>query len=662
MKTVRKMLFLAGLAFVSACADYLDIVPDGTMKIENIFIQRSEALHALAKVYSYIPPYDATHMSPMLLGDEWIGRIDYDNNNDQLIPFRIMRGLQSVESTPMGYWSGTGQGDRKASDLYEGIRQANVFLQYIHLVPDMTDDEKADWSAQVKFLKAYYHFILLQHYGPIVIVDNIVDPGETSKDILYPSRSKVEDCFDYIINLIDEAIPKLSTRTISFDLGQIDQTIAKSIKARVLLFRASPFFNGNRETFGDFYDHDGEPFFPQVYDREKWKDALDAINDAITACESVELGLYRYNKVFYTYDTTDIRRNPERMQMFYDLRCVITDPWNKELVWGYSNINNFYSTSWDEIPKAANIRLPSGADYQTGGGRGPQNSTVSSGQWLAATYNMVERYYTKNGLPIDEDPEFDENKKYNIVTTPGIEDPGYDEISGLMQPGVDVINLYLNRELRFYANLGISGGYFRSHRYKIKGMMFYNAEGGRDTHEEYLCTGIGVQKFVHPESASDWTFWQIPFPYPIIRMADLYLMKAEVLNEYYDTPTQEVYDAINKVRQRAGIPDVEDAWKNAEVHPDYHLSKDGMREIILRERSIELAFEGSRYWDMIRHRRATTEFSNAILGWNTLGESARTFFVLEPKQSRKFSTTNYLFPIDLNEINTNSNLIQNPGW
>jgi hypothetical protein len=660
MKTVRKILLLAGLVFVSACTEYLDVVPDGTMKIESLFVQRSEAIQALAKVYSYIPPYDATHLSPLILGDEWLGRIDFDNNADLLVPIRVMRGLQSEENTLLGYWSGTG-GERKASDLYEGIRQTNVFLQYVDLITDMTETERADWIAQVKFLKAFYHFILLQHYGPIALVDNVVDPGETSKEILYTSRSKVEDCFDYIINLIDEAIPNLRVRAISSDLGQIDQTVAKAFKARVMFFRASPFFNGNMETFGDFYDHDGQPFFPIVYDKEKWKEALDAIDDAIRTCEESHLGLYRYNKVYYTYDTSEVRRNPERMQTLYDLRCLITDPWNKEVVWGYSNITNYYTPSDGEIAKAANIRLPRNPDY-TGNGNSPVNSSMSSGQWLGAGYNMIERYYTKNGLPLNEDTTYREERKYEIVTTPGAGSPEYDDILGIMQPGVDVISLYMNRELRFYANLGITGGYYRSHRYKIRTMMFYDTEGGRDTHEEYLHSGIGVQKFVHPESASDQIFWQIPFPYPIIRMADLYLMRAEALNEYLDVPTQDVYDAINLVRRRAGIPDVEDAWKNAKLHPNYHLSKDGMREIILQERSIELAFEGSRYWDMIRHRRAVSEFSTAMLGWNTKGETARTFFVLEPKQSRKFTVTNYLFPIDLNEMNTNSKLIQNPGW
>jgi hypothetical protein len=662
MKTIRRILVLAVLFIVAACSKFLDVVPDNTMKLEDIFVQRSEAINALAKVYSYLPRIDDVNVSSFTLGDEFIGMLTFDIEDDKLRPIRIMRGLQSTSNPHLGTWSGKGG----ASDLYEGIRQANVFLKYSNNVYDLSDSEKAEWNAQVIFLKAYYHFLLLQQYGPIVIADELIDPAETSKDILFPKRTKIDDCFDYIIGLMNEAIPKLRERVNQLDYGQVDQVAAKAIKARVLLFRASPFFNGNRDIFGDFYDHDGQPFFPQTYEKEKWKDAIDAINDAIATCEKNGIEMYRFNKVFYKFDEDLAEANPERMQTLYDLRMVVTDPWNNELVWGYSNLLHYNDGGYvrqDELAHTANIRLPVN-DLYTGNGNSERNSHFASGQWLAANYRVAERYYTQNGLPIDEDPAFDPDRKFDVVTTPPIDSPAYSEYIGLLQPGVETVYMYLNREPRFYANLGISGGYFRSHRYRINTTMLYNGEGGRHAStfpDEYLATGIGIQKLVHPESGSGWYFWQVNFPYPIIRLADLYLMKAEALNEYKDKPDKEVWDAINIVRRRAGIPDVEVAWTNAKT-ANKHTTQSGMRDIILQERGIELSFEGSRYWDMVRHKRAVNEFSTPILGWNTLGLTGRTFFILEPKQTRKFTVMNYLWPLDLDEMNTNKNLIQNPGW
>lgn len=652
MKRLQRIVLLTTLVFFASCEGYLDVVPDNTLKLENIFDLKTDAWNALAKVYSYIPQVDQTHVTTWTMGDEWIGRLDLDDVSGNLRGMRIMRGLQSQTSPQLGTWSGTQGG----SPLYEGIRQADVFLDNIDKVRDMTEQEKADWSAQVKFLKAYYAFLLVQRYGPIVIPSKMATPESTSDELFQP-RAKVEDCFDFILKLMDEAIPDLTERTLSNDMGQVDQVVAKAIKARVLFFRASPFFNGNQEYFGDFLDTDGEPFFPMAYDNEKWKQALDATNEAIAAAEANGLGLFHYEKEPYAYDRDAFSANGENMQTLYDLRMVICDPWNKEVVWGYSNLN-YYGQG--ELAHSSNIRLPEGY------GDGVKNTASYSWQWMAASYQVAERYYTKNGLPINEDLTFDIGSMHDLSVTPGAADPEYTALNGIMQPGAETVNLYLNREPRFYANLGITGGYWRAHTVRINTMMYAGTDGGYNSSQhstDFLCTGIGVQKFVHPESQSG--AWQrtIKFPYPIIRMADLYLMKAEASNEY-SGPSQEVYDAINLVRERAGIPDVEVVWADPTLAKtvNKHLTKEGMREIILHERSVELAFEGKYFWDMQRHKLAASVFSSPIWGWTHTGTTGSSFFVLEVKQARRFTIRDYLWPIDLNEMNTNGKLVQNPGW
>jgi hypothetical protein len=293
-----------------------------------------------------------------------------------------------------------------------------------------------------------------------------------------------------------------------------------------------------------------------------------------------------------------------------------------------------------------------------------------SGQFLAASYQMLERYYTENGLPIDEDLSYVESAKLRSAIVPESKsDPLYLKYVGLMQPGDTVIRLLLDREIRFYADLVITGGYSRSHRYLIKTKMYQDTPGGRNTQknqENYLPTGIGIQKMVHPESASGHYFTQTRFPYPFIRLADLYLMKAEALNEYLEEKEDRgpVWDEVNKVRNNYGIKNVETVWSNRSLArtPDKHKSKSGMRDIILQERAIEFAFEGIHYWDMVRHNRATTEFSQPITGWNANGRRRADFFLIRTIQFRRFPRSSYLWPISVNEINTNSNLINNPGW
>jgi hypothetical protein len=521
----------------------------------------------------------------------------------------------------------------------------------------MTSEEITDWTAQVNFLKAYYHFLLLRQYGPIVIMDKSI-PLDAVSDDLFLRRNKVEECFDFIIKLMNKAIPDLAERASLTNLGQVDKVAALAIKARVMLFRASPFFNGNRQYYEDFLDHNGEPFFPLDDKPEKWQDALDAVNEAITLCETNGLGLYEYDKITYPYDRDDAIANNSAMKTFYDLRMLIVDPWNKELIWGRTyNIERS-----DALASTSNIRLP------TGYGDGTINTSGFSEQYMGATYAMLERYYTKNGLPLDEDLTFDPVTKLDIITIPGMETPEYQPLRGILQPGAEIPRLYLDREIRFYANLGITGGYWRAHSVKILTSMLSSGVGGFESNftSNFLCTGIGVQKLVHPDSKSG--SWQrvVKFPYPIIRMADLYLMKAEILNEIQG-PGQPVWDEINKVRRRAGIPDVEKVWSDATlVRPrslNNHLDKDKMRDIILQERGVEFAFEGgNRFWDMHRHKRALTEFSSSAMGWSYDGFEPEYFFVIKPVQTRRFLFRDLLWPLSVKEMNINSNLIQNPGW
>jgi hypothetical protein len=640
------------------------------MTLEDIFLTKKNAIQALANAYSFLPHLDAPDKSPWLFGDEMVGTIMYETTVDRLLPIRLMRGLQSVTNPILGQWSGS----NGAEALYRGINQTNIFLDNIEICADLDEKTKTDWKAQVKFLKAYYHFLLVQSYGPIVISDQVISPEETSLELLFPKRSKIDDCFDYIIRTMTEAIPYLKDVTAETDYGQINKSVATAIKARVLLTRARPFFNGNRYLYSDFLDSDGQPFFPQEAKAEKWQEAITAINEAIATCTANGHAMYTYpsSKNIETYDTADMRIAPERLQTLYDVRYTVIDPWNIEIIWGHSNIEQFTYVDddmlrWGELQTAACPKLPP-KDIYTGANEFEAKGNVfGSGNCLGATLRMTDRFYTKNGLPITEDLTFDVDNKYQIVTTPGIEDAGYTDIAGILQPGFQTIKLHLDREIRFYTTLGVAGSYFRAQRYRINCNMFYGDDCGRGVgqrpDEAYYTTGVGVQKLVHPQTSGGWGWRSIFFPYPIIRMADLYLMKAEAINAF-SGPSQEVFDALNVVRRRAGVPDVEKVWADPTLakRPNAHLDKEELRKIILQERSIELAFEGSRYWDVIGYLDAVAEFSKPVLGWNTLGGDPQTFFIIEPKQNRRFTPANYLWPINLGELNINANMKQNPGW
>ena len=219
-------ILLTGI-FSPSCRDFLDVVPDNTLTLEDIFSLRSEAYNALAKIYSYMPREDFSDQSSWLLGDEYMAmqRYTFESLTTRVRGMQIMRGLQTASSPLLGYWSGTGGIDRS---LYEAIGICNVFIEHIDLVHDMDPREKAEWKAQAIFMKAYYHFLLLQRYGPIVIADEMV-AVDAPIDELFPRRSKIDECFDYIVRTIDLALPNLELIKTSTELGMVDQLAALAI-------------------------------------------------------------------------------------------------------------------------------------------------------------------------------------------------------------------------------------------------------------------------------------------------------------------------------------------------------------------------------------------------------------------------------------------------
>ena len=176
--------------------------------------------------------------------------------------------------------------------------------------------------------------------------------------------------------------------------------------------------------------------------------------------------------------------------------------------------------------------------------------------------------------------------------------------------------------------------------------------------------GIAIKKLVHPETQN--LAWQriMHYPFPLIRLADLYLMYAEALNEYIG-PSDEAYRYLNMVRERSGIPNIEKVWSNNEIvyEPGKHLTKEGLREIIHQERTVELSFEGHQYDDVRRWKECDKQFTKPVQGWNSFQESAENFYNLVTLQTRTWITPrDYFTPLSISVLNANPNLVQNPGW
>lgn len=153
---------------------------------------------------------------------------------------------------------------------------------------------------------------------------------------------------------------------------------------------------------------------------------------------------------------------------------------------------------------------------------------------------------------------------------------------------------------------------------------------GKAYKKTFSNTGYNVRKFCVPKSVSP-EFNTNPANWIVYRYADVLLKKAEALNEMGQTAAAEI--PLNIVRKRAGLPAVSG------------LSQDAMREKIIHERRMELAFEGHRWFDMIRigNGQYAVEFLHSIGKTNA-------------------NLNRLIFPIPQTERDANPLIEQNPGY
>jgi hypothetical protein len=289
----------------------------------------------------------------------------------------------------------------------------------------------------------------------------------------------------------------------------------------------------------------------------------------------------------------------------------------------------------------------------------------------APTLNMVETFYTNNGVPIDEDLTWDYGNRYDVIQTPLFDSNNENFHEFYIEDDYYTAKLHTYREPRFYSSIGFDGGkWFSLETENINFIPHLNAKAGaasgKQGFEIYSITGFFAKKLVHYENIISLQGSTIKgYSFPIIRLSDLYLMYSEALNETKAAPDAEVYEYIQRVRTRAGLDaggDILNTWQMYSTNPSKPMTKDGMRKIIHQERMIELALEGHRYWDLKRWKLATEYFNKPIQGWNIFRSDVEGFYEVENIFYRNFSTKDYLWPISQNELLRNPNLIQNPGW
>lgn len=512
--------------------------------------------------------------------------------------------------------------------LYENIQRVNIFLSKINSVPCKTELEevhKSQMIGEALFIRAFEYTQLLLGYGGVILSDR---PFTLDQDFKSVNRSSLKNTMDFILSDIDQAISYLPKKG-NIEQGRATQGAAAALRSRLLLFCASKLVNGG------FSPSDTLVSFIDGTQTDRWIAARDAAKYIIDGLFGIYTLSGTSNDPPSPLTETDIKNYCDNYYNIFNQKGL----WNDETIWGIQ-----YISKGGSINRANLWNGPLG--YHNWGNNQPTESAVRSFEMADGTKFQWDKY-----SPGD---------KYLRAATAEelINDPRR--------------NPYTGREPRFYSCILFHGAKWQSRPSDVVSFdplgiiqtgHFYYSSGkiksfGIDTRSGLITpwsspiSGYFLRKFmdinIEGQSQNNSNTW-VEFRY-----AEVLLNYAEACIELGGSDLQKGLDALNTVRNRAGLPD--------RLTTDQDLA----REYIRHERSIEFFAEGHRWYDIRRWMIAESVIENVLVMKIKEFEDGPMEWRLDPfsvLDNRAFTSKNfYWLPIPKTEIIKAPQILNNPGY
>lgn len=590
MKIYSKIILgLAAVGTLAACEDQMEYHEYGVYDKEYMQNYWSRVAGFTTVIYNDLDYDFGNHYAGALLASASDESV-YSHEGNTIEAF--WNGAWSP-STPLSYtWDAA----------WEGISYCNLLIdEFSNLTFDDWYNDKTyaanlyrvnNFKYEARWARAYFYFTLVRQYGKVPLK---VSNGEASEDNSLqqmPADSIfafIESECDAIKDSIVKEWDKLGVYALNYtDDGRANDLAVLALKAHAALYHASPLFNESN-------------------DKELWKKALDAHKELFEACNSTVYNPSMFRDSLMTSSDFATKRNIKLHSSYAELFDGTKT---------YTIDEVFFCRRVAAANSYEKYNFPIGLT-NAGGGNCP-------------TQNLVDAYETINGLPIAEDPEYD-----------GVNAP------------------YANRDPRLAATIAVNGEQWPDALNNASGGLetYYNGVNGLPT-TYGTPTGYYLKKYcnkaqdITTSSATTSTHCYIYF-----RLGEFYLNFAECMMEYYgDVTTQGDYgmsalEAVNLVRQRAGMPDLAAA--------------DLTQERYRNERRVELAFEGHRFWDIRRWKAGEEQdlnITSANITFNQV-DSVSTYGAPEVLETRTWQDKYYFFPIPQDELlQSSGGWEQTPGW
>jgi hypothetical protein len=636
---IRLLMVLPGIV---SC-DFLDKEPDDELTLEMVFHDKTRTEDWLAGIYTAIPdPFGK-------------GRSNYDLYADD---FSINSGIEAFDADAITKIRGNWNSDSPWKmnfwgDLPARIRAAYIFIANVrpNIAQGVPPEEVELMKAECKFLIAYYYYLLVNSYGAVPFQEGLADLNTPVEELMMGQRP-YDEMINWIDNELQEAAKLLpASYTEAHKYGRATSVMCLAVRARMLLFAASPLVNGNgsqRPEYANYVNDKGERIFNSGYDRKKWERAVKACKELIDLAHDNGHALYYEHNADGSIDP---------FMSYAYMSLMEFNKGNREILFARPHCDYGYFER----------------EAQPFGSRG-------SG-FMGVTQTLVDAFFMKNGLPAILGYEAD-GKTPIINTASGYTERGFSteddirktkwiEAQDASSNKVDnpvtntgTYNMYCNREPRFYVSVRYNDQWHRASNRKLDmymGGVDNPKPGGWDEPEN----GYLQFKRIHPNT--DLAGSGVPFrPGILYRLGEAYLNYAEALNEWDPAQTSEILLYLNKIRERAGIP----AYGSGTGQIPAPAGQADMRKAIHRERRVELNCEFAIRFDDIRRWCQIEELLSVdFYGMNRNGTeksddpgNSMAFYVRTQYFKRGFTWKNYWIPVHQNQIDKNPNLRQLPGW
>lgn len=653
-KILYIILFFCSTGSFYSCTDYLNV--------DKYFYDQLTMDSAFSKRV-YVEGWLATTYDVMNRAGEFYEPFRWAS--DDLYHPDMKNYVEGNYSATNQQWDGS-EIEGRIWRMYEGVRRASTFLQNVDLCSELTMNEISDMKAQARFLRAYCYWGLIRALGPVPFI-----PLEgLDVNLSYEELSLPRVPFDFMVDFIDtelaEAARSLASSRTTNNMGHPTRGAALALRARVLLYAASPLFNGNTDFF-DVKDNKGNQLVTQKYDERKWARAAAAAKDVI------DLGLYKLYTVAPEVTVTEFERPPYHAEYS-----------KNDFPDGWANVDpqKSYKSLFDgtilgsKNPELIFTRTETGTATINDWTSHSMPRTLFGDNRLAVTLKQVNAYYMDNGQTIGE------AKSDGYYQTEGFTNSANTQDNPFLPANVSL--MYNHREPRFYASIAYNGSVWKAEsaaeaNFRDQQIFYYRGmnDGKQGFKEDCPLTGCTVKKYYNNEDAKSQGGYVVNKTEPTIRYAEILLIYAEALNELTDGVVHpvtnymggevniqrdwaEMRSAIKQIRMRAGVPDF--TVENYQNQIDFRVK-------LKRERQIELFAENAmRYFDLRRWKDALVEENQLMQGCNINISDAETHIqdfykpTIITSVHKFFEQRMYLWPFPAYELKRNVNLTQNPGW